>query len=289
MLSAAGVCDESEWTVRFVPLTPFYVDEAVTIYHGNCFEVLSGVLAEVGPVDHAISDPPFTQRTSEKARSGGPKFGMVSDRTITFDGVDGREAQIASMCLQAALRWVIVFCALEQVGRYADAAGANWIRGTAWHRTNSAPQFTGDRPGQSCEGIAIMHRKGRKRWNKGGTSLFYDGPTVNSVGDKDRGTEHPTVKPSWLMSSIVADFTDPGESILDPFMGSGTTLVAAKRLGRKAIGIEINEAYCEIAANRLRQGALNLFAPPCERPSDELHGAEAVTAIDQAMQRQGQR
>ena len=68
---------------------------------------------------------------------------------------------------------------------------------------------------------------------------------------------HPTPKPENLMLKVCQIFGDG--VILDPFMGSGTTLVAAKRLGRKAIGIELEEKYCEIAAKRLAQGALDLF------------------------------
>lgn len=235
-------------------MKPYYEHAGVSIYQGDCREIVPTL-----PVaDHVVTDPPFTQRTSENARSGGPMFGMVSDRTITFDGVDGQELALARLFLSRVSRWVVVFCALEQIGRYADAAGEAWIRSTVWHRTNSAPQFTGDRPGQSCEGLAIMHQPGRKRWNRGGTSLFYEGQTVNSVRDKDRGLGHPTPKPEWLMQSILNDFTEAGETVLDPFMGSGTTLVAAKRLGRKAIGIELEERYCEIAARRLSQEALPL-------------------------------
>lgn len=70
--------------------------------------------------------------------------------------------------------------------------------------------------------------------------------------------QHPTTKPLGLVSRFVSLFSEAGETILDPFMGSGTTLRAAKDLGRKAIGIEIEERYCEIAARRLEQEVLAL-------------------------------
>ena len=69
--------------------------------------------------------------------------------------------------------------------------------------------------------------------------------------------DHPTQKPLELMHWCL-NFAPNASTILDPFMGSGTTLRAAKDLGRKAIGIEIEERYCEIAAKRLAQGVLNL-------------------------------
>jgi DNA modification methylase len=72
--------------------------------------------------------------------------------------------------------------------------------------------------------------------------------------DRTGNVLHPTEKPESLMVRIIA--ANVGEIVLDATMGSGTTLVAAKSCGRRAIGIEIDEAYCEIAANRLRQGVL---------------------------------
>jgi DNA modification methylase len=69
---------------------------------------------------------------------------------------------------------------------------------------------------------------------------------------------HSTPKPLSPWGWMVAESSSPGETILDPFMGSGTTLVAAKNLGRKAIGIELEERYCEIAAKRLAQEVMPL-------------------------------
>jgi DNA modification methylase len=89
------------------------------------------------------------------------------------------------------------------------------------------------------------------------------GARANSCGQtypNDANTHgHPCAKPIRMIEWLVSRASLPGEIVLDPFMGSGTTLVAAKRLGNKAIGIELEERYCEIAAKRLAQGALDLF------------------------------
>lgn len=101
------------------------------------------------------------------------------------------------------------------------------------------------------ECLAIAHHRGRKRWNGGGRHAFWECSLEHGHGNGTRN-EHPTQKPLRLMLDLVRDFTDPGESILDSHAGSGTTLVAAVRLGRHAIGIERNETYFKYAVERLR-------------------------------------
>lgn len=93
----------------------------------------------------------------------------------------------------------------------------------------------------------------------GGASKFFY-VAKPSKSEKSRlvagGNDHPTVKPVRLMRHLIELVTEPGDVILDPFLGSGTTAVAAKELGRKLIGIEQDERYCQIAAKRLAQGVL---------------------------------
>ena len=96
-----------------------------------------------------------------------------------------------------------------------------------------------------------QNQMGGKRWNGGGRRAFYECPRVT---DADR--VHPTQKPEALIMALVHDFSEAGELILDPYAGSCTTLAAAKRLGRRAIGIEGREDYCAAAAKRLAQQAL---------------------------------
>lgn len=83
---------------------------------------------------------------------------------------------------------------------------------------------------------------------------------------------HPTQKPVALLAYLIRTYTNPGEIVLDNTMGSGTTLVAAQRLGRQAVGIEISEEYCRIAVERLRQRSLWQIAPIESAPPEPEQG-----------------
>jgi site-specific DNA-methyltransferase (adenine-specific) len=220
-------------------MIPYYDHAGITIYHGDCREILP----VIGKADHVICDPPYDAKTHKGARYG---FRHTSSE-ISFDPID--PLAVAPMLIAASSAWIVAFCSLEMFGAYRDASGEHWVRAGFWRRTNGVPQFTGDRPGQPGEGIAIMHAGGKKSWNGHGRHGFWECPIVS-------GGPHPTTKPLALMCSLVSDFTLPGQTVIDPFMGSGTTLRAAKDLGRRAIGIEIKEKYCEIAAKRMGQEVL---------------------------------
>jgi site-specific DNA-methyltransferase (adenine-specific) len=251
---------------------PGVVLRAVRIERGRDWTMLLGdalnVAMSVGPVDHVITDPPYEAESHTKARRslkdatqrrGAENRGEVRriDEALENDFAQISEADRAAAARVFAFlarRWVLAFCQIEAVGAWRDAfvsAGLKWARGCVWHKPDGAPQFTGDRPGQGFECLAVAHRRGRKRWNGGGKHGVWTCPLGHGRGNGQRNL-HPTTKPVRLMMELVTDFTDAGESILDPFAGSGTTGVAAVRLGRTFIGIERQEKYFELACERLR-------------------------------------
>jgi len=223
-------------------MKPYHEQSGITIYHGDSRDILP--LLDVG-LDAIITDPPYDQTTHEGAR----RDAKSRLSPIDFSPID--PSWVVPMLLSTSCSgWIICFCSMEMLGDYKRNAGEWWVRSGFWHRTNGTPQFSGDRPAQPGEGLVIMHGpNSKKSWSRGGHQAFWE-TSISSGG------LHPTGKPLKLMQMLVNDFTEPGQLILDPFMGSGTTLLAAKNLGRKAIGIEIEEKYCEIAARRLRQETL---------------------------------
>lgn len=214
------------------------------LVHGDNREVLPTLRA----VDHVITDPPYDEKTHKGALTTG--FGdnaRNAARGVSFAALEDPAALANTFCGLAA-RWVVAFCAVEQIGDYAVGAGSRWVRAGVWDKINPSPQLTGDRPGQAVEAIAIMHRAGRKRWNRGGGAGIWRCVPAHGADRPD----HPTPKPVALMLALISDFTDPGDIVLDPFAGSGTTGVACLRLGRRFIGIEKSEAYAAIATERLQ-------------------------------------
>jgi site-specific DNA-methyltransferase (adenine-specific) len=224
-------------------MEPYYQDESVTIYHGDCRDILPSL----PKVDLVLTDPPYGAETHDGARTNGGDDLLVDFAPIAMSDVYGLFDALSPLCE----RWFVATMEWRHIARLESAPPEDWrfVRFGVWVKPNGMPQYSGDRPAMGWEGIAFLHRdNGRMRWNGGGRHSTF-------IENKEN-TQHPTGKPLSLFRQFVALFSDTGDVVLDPFMGSGTTIRAAKDLGRKAIGIEIEERYCEIAANRCRQMVL---------------------------------
>ena len=236
-------------------MKPYYEDDLVTLYHGDCREVM-GYMADQS-VKAVLTDPPYTERTHDKARTlTKNKSGrdVVAKAITTFGSITDEDLEsILSECGRVSQGWVVATLDYRHAVQFDNAPpiGLKCQRVGVWVKTNPTPQITGDRPAQGWEAIAYLHReKGRSIWNGGGKHGNFVTRTAQATG-------HPTSKPLSISETWVTHFTDYGDTVLDPFSGSGTTLRAASNLGRKAIGIELDERYCELIATRLSQQAFD--------------------------------
>lgn len=233
-------------------MRPYYEDASVTLYRGDCRDVLP----TIDGVNHAIFDPPYSEHVinhsvrGHKSRPGGRRqalgFGHLEPALM---------AQVGVWCATSVSRWTVVFSDMESGHLWRSAlcdceGGLDYIRSGVWVKEHPTPQMTGDRPAIGVELITLAHPFGRKRWNGGGKPAVWRSPTAYGRGD---AVLHTTQKPEQLMLELILDFTDVGELALDPFAGSGTTGIAAKRAGRRAILIEQDARYCAVIAQRLAE------------------------------------
>ena len=230
-----------------------YNHAGVSIYHGDCRDL---VLTE--PADVMISDPPYSEKTHKGARTtvpGGPKGGVVQVTfpSMTVDDIRSRLEALAPM----VKTWCVMTCDWRHATELERSPPIGWefVRSGVWVKPDGTPQMTGDRPGTGWEAIAFLHRTKpdgkpmKKRWNGGGrNSVFTHGVCRDAM--------YPTQKPVALVSEFVRLFSNPGDTVLDPFCGSGTTLYAAKELRRKAIGCDLSDEACALAEKRLAQDLL---------------------------------
>lgn len=210
---------------------PIYSSQGIMIFQGDC----RMILPHVKTVDHMITDAPYSAHVHANGRSGSSSK-VSKARPLGFDPLtDQLMLEVCLWAARAVQRWSLAFTDVESAHLWRASfvdAGLEHIRTGAWIKKGAPPQFTGDRPAMGFEAIEIAHRPGRKKWNGGGKHALWTHPIVR--GNRN----HTAEKPLGLMVELIQQFTDVGETIIDPFAGSGTTLVAAKMLGRRCIGIE---------------------------------------------------
>ena len=219
----------------------YYEDDAVTIYHGDCREILPALQGD----PFLLTDPPYgvSERT-DRASKGRTNLARAND----FAPVQGDDEPFDPAHLLGFSRAV-----LFGANYYAEKLppSASWL---VWDKLDG---LATERRVVGFDDNADVELA----WtNLGGPARMVSHRWKGMVKGSERGDSrvHPTQKPVALMAQIIAWRTTPGDTVLDAYMGSGSTLRAAKDLGRRAIGIELDERYCEIAARRMAQEVLDL-------------------------------
>ena len=239
-------------------MNPVIIGNA-TLYCADCMDVLP----TLGKVDAVITDPPYGETTHANAKSNRGKG--HGNNVIDFSSMTSIElSDVFYLCSLLCERWVIATMEWRHIARFEQSPpkGLELVRFGVWVKTNPMPQISADRPAMGWEGIAYMHStNAKKRWNGGGQHGNYIGSIITDGA-------HPTGKPVAMVGQFVGRFTDQGETILDPFMGSGTTGVAAIQMGRKFIGIEREPKYFDIACKRIEEAhkQIDMFVEQHAKP-----------------------
>lgn len=217
-------------------MQPYYQDKYVQIFHGDCREILPELSG--GGIDLVLTDPPYGVNKTE--------WDIETDWRILLP-------QVMRILPVKDDSIVIVFCATRYI---ADTIGFIPFP-YRWQFIASCPNnmIPGDIGfAKYTSALIFSSRK----------SIHSDAQDLREFAagtDELKHNGHPTPKPISIIAYLVEHFSKPDELILDPFLGSGTTAYCAKKLGRKCIGIEISEKYCEIAARRCQQAVMELDIP----------------------------
>ena len=218
-------------------MTPYYEDDAVTIYHGDCREILP----TLGPVDLVLTDPPYGINTimgrHRHERTTNQYTDVFED---TKENLAANVVPIIEGLIETAPAVV-----LTPGNKHFNLYPQPQSFGCFYQPSATSVQTFGNLDAQP-----IFYYGRNPRNERFGIVLSW----VLTERVPDYG--HPATKPIRAWKRLLASVSREGMTVLDPFMGSGTTLRAAKDLGRKAIGIEIEEQYCEIAAKRMSQSVL---------------------------------
>ena len=217
-------------------MTPYYEHAGITIYHGDAREIMP----HLEPVELVLTDPPY---------NAGKDYGEGTQDKRSWPEYCDWLSPLIDQMEEKSSGLVMVFLSVNGLMEMC-ASGRRPRHVCVWDKPMSfSPRQGGSAFLPHWEPCAIYG----KPWGEGGRVPNYHLSDVWHCNPAERNG-HPCPKPQKLFKGILKDV--PAQTILDPFAGSGTTLRAAKDLGRKAIGIEIEERYCEIAAKRMAQEVL---------------------------------
>jgi site-specific DNA-methyltransferase (adenine-specific) len=241
---------------------PYYADELVTLYLGDCREVLPALSVTA---DCIVADPPYgeTSLTWDRWPDGWLETAASVSRSLWCFGSMRMFLRHGGEFGGWNFSQDVVWAKQRARGMTADRfARAHelvtfWYRG-AWsetHHSAQTVQFHG-KPVSATHGDSRVYGAAppRQWYTDDGTRLMTT-VLAGSAGDPRR-VLHPTQKPTEVLTPLISYACPPGGLVADPFAGSGSTLDAARASGRRAIGIEADERYCEVAARRLSQGVL---------------------------------
>lgn len=239
-------------------IKPYYDQDGITLYHGDCREILPQLDIKV---DLVLTDPPypnlgngFILPESNTGVAKGCAYKVIDKHlwNTDLDWVDSSWELIN--------KGMIVFCSFHSVPEVAlKVSEGKRIALVSWYERNS-PFSVRNRPHYMNQYIWLLEKDAGLKWHN--LRTHYDIPKLQAgcmaterILNRDGSTFHPTQKPLELIQELLK--VEP-QTVLDPFLGSGTTAVACKILGRRCIGIEIEEKYIKIAVERLRQSVMRL-------------------------------
>lgn len=216
-------------------MSAYYSDDQVTLYHGDCLELPAWLDADV-----LVTDPPYGTQFSAENPGGG--YGRRQNAGLGPEGFTIANDGTTETRDNALTLWGNKPAMVFGSPRLPEPPGV-WVDRLVWDKKR--PGMNGGPWRYRHESIYVS--TGFERQNNESVSILTAWPDQS---------QHIHAKPLGLMTSLV-ECAPKGAVIADPFAGSGSTLVAAANLGRRVIGVELEERYCEIIATRLTQGALD--------------------------------
>lgn len=210
----------------------------IRLYCGDCLEVLPTL--EAGSVDAVVTDPPYNEVNRKTGGLRSIDKGAADSAPIDIPALASQFSRIS--CGSA-----YVWCGIEQVSEWrSEFVNAHMTtRQCVWEKTNPSP-MNAQRLWLSSIELCVFARKPGATFNR-----FYESPVWR--GPSKREADHPTPKPTWLMTEQIDASTQFDGTVLDPFMGSGTTGVACVKTGRKFVGVELDRGYFDIAVKRIEK------------------------------------